>query len=157
MGAGAWRLDFVKQLLPRVETVDYSTLQSGESVTLVLKEMIGDGQGPDMALECAAGEYAKGWAYYIEIMLGAETDTSEILNEMLTSVRNFGRWTNHFNLGSLMQRGVRLIGNGQAPVQKYWEHLLSLIESGTLDPLRMISTRVKLEDLDLVYSMYDER
>ncbi|KLJ08267.1 oxidoreductase [Blastomyces silverae] len=165
-GAGAWRLDFVKGKLPRVETVDYSTLQSGESVTSVLKEMVGDGQGPDVALECAAGEYAKGWAHYIEIMLGAETDTSEILNEMVTSVRNFGRcgitgvyvgYTNHFNIGSLMQRGVRLIGNGQAPVQKYWEHLLSLIESGTLDPLRMVSTRVKLEDLDLVYRMYDER
>lgn len=90
-GAGAWRLGFVKEKLPRVETVDFSTLRSGESVTSVLKEMVRGGQGPDVALECAAGEYAKGWAHYIEIILGAETDTSEILNEMVTSVRNFGR------------------------------------------------------------------
>ncbi|PGH12977.1 hypothetical protein AJ79_03950 [Helicocarpus griseus UAMH5409] len=165
-GAGAWRLDFVKKKLPKVETVDYSKLESGKSVTKVLKEMTEGRRGPDVALECAAGEYAKGWAHYLEIMLGAETDTSEILNEMITSVRNFGKcgitgvyvgFTNHFNIGSLMQRGVRLIGNGQAPVQKYWEHLLSMIENGKLEPLHMVSHRVKLEDADLLYRLYDER
>ncbi|EDN02712.1 hypothetical protein HCAG_00576 [Histoplasma mississippiense (nom. inval.)] len=154
-GAGAWRLGFVKEKLPRVETVDFSTLRSGESVTSVLKEMVRGGQGPDVALECAAGEYAKGWAHYIEIILGAETDTSEILNEMVTSVRNFGRCgITGIYVG---YRGVRLIGNGQAPIQKYWEHLLSLVKSGELDPLQMVSTRVKLEDLDLLYRMCDER
>ena len=50
-----------------------------------------DGRGPDVALECVAGEYPKGWAHYFEIMLGFETDSSEIVNEMITSVRNFGR------------------------------------------------------------------
>jgi threonine dehydrogenase-like Zn-dependent dehydrogenase len=34
---------------------------------------------------------AEGWAHYFEILLGAETDTSEIINEMITSVKNFGR------------------------------------------------------------------
>ncbi len=50
-----------------------------------------------------------------------------------------------------MQRGVRLIGNGQAPVHKYWEHLLQQIQSGDLDPLQMLSHRVRIEDLDKVY------
>lgn len=48
-------------------------------------------RGPDVALECVAGEYAKGWAHYFELILGMETDTSEIVNEMITSVKNFGR------------------------------------------------------------------
>jgi len=39
--------------------------------------------GVDVALECAAGEYAKGIAHKIEIAIGLETDTSEILNEMM--------------------------------------------------------------------------
>lgn len=85
-----WRLDYVKQKFPKVETLDYSKLAKGESVTSKLKEMV-DGRGPDVALECVAGEYAKGWAHYFEMMLGMETDTSEIVNEMITSVRNFGR------------------------------------------------------------------
>lgn len=85
-----WRLDWMKEKYPKVETLDYSSLKKGESVTSRLKEMV-DGRGPDVALECVAGEYAKGWAHYFEMMLGMETDTSEIVNEMITSVRNFGR------------------------------------------------------------------
>lgn len=53
-----------------------------------------------------------------------------------------------------MQRGVRLIGNGQAPVLKYWEDLLQMIIKGELDPLQMVSHRVKLEDLATVYDKF---
>jgi threonine dehydrogenase-like Zn-dependent dehydrogenase len=84
-----WRLDFVKEKIPEVETLDYSKLPRGTSVTAKLHEMVP--RGPDVALECVAGEYAKGWAHYFELLLGFETDTSEILNEMITSVKNYGR------------------------------------------------------------------
>lgn len=89
-GHGAWRLDYIKKKFPKMETVDYSKLPKGESVTSTLKKMVEHG-GPDVALECVAGEYAKGWAHYFEMLIGAETDTSEILNEMITSVKSFGR------------------------------------------------------------------
>lgn len=56
-----------------------------------------------------------------------------------------------------MQRGIRLIGNGQAPVHKYWEMLLEKIEKGELDPLKMVTHRVRLEDLDKVYYQFDKR
>lgn len=85
-----WRLEYVKSKIPKVELLDYSTLPRGTSVTSRLKELV-DGRGPDVALECVAGEYAKGWAHYFELLLGMETDTSEIVNEMITSVRNYGR------------------------------------------------------------------
>jgi len=84
-----WRLEYVKSKYPKVELLDYSTLLRGTSVSDKLKEMVP--RGPDVALECVAGEYAKGWAHYFELMLGMETDTSEIVNEMITSVRNYGR------------------------------------------------------------------
>jgi threonine dehydrogenase-like Zn-dependent dehydrogenase len=160
-----WRLDYIKERYPKAETLDYSKLPRGESVTSKLKEMV-DGRGPDVALECAAGEYAKGWAHYFELMLGMETDTSELINEMITSVRNFGRcgvtgvyvgFTNHFNIGSLMERGIRLIGNGQAPVHLYWEKLLKMIEEGKIDPLKMVSHRVRVEDMDKLYYKFDKR
>lgn len=85
-----WRLKWMKEKYPNVETLDYSALPKGESVTTALKKMVPD-DGPDVALECAAGEYAKGWAHYFELLLGFETDTSELVNEMITSVKNFGR------------------------------------------------------------------
>jgi threonine dehydrogenase-like Zn-dependent dehydrogenase len=162
-GPAAWRLDFVKGKIPKVETLNFTDL-GGESVTSALKKM--EHGGPDVALECVAGEYAKGWAHYFELMLGAETDTSEILNEMITSVKNFGRcgvtgvyvgYTNHFNIGSLMERGIRLIGNGQAPVHKYWEELLKKIEDGSLNPLNMVTHRVSIDQMDKLYMQYDKR
>ncbi|MCJ1283376.1 hypothetical protein MMC26_002704 [Xylographa opegraphella] len=163
-GPGAWRLDFVKEKIPKIETLNFSTLPKGQSVTSMLKEM--EHGGPDVALECVAGEYAKGWAHYFEMLLGAETDTSEILNEMITSVKNFGRcgitgvyvgYTNHFNIGSLMERGIRFIGNGQAPVHLYWEKLLSMIQEGKTDPLMMLSHRVDVSELDTVYDIFNKR
>jgi len=163
-GPAAWRLDFVKEKLPKIETLNFSTLPKGQSVTSMLKEM--EHGGPDVALECVAGEYAKGWAHYFEMLLGAETDTSEILNEMITSVKSYGRcgitgvyvgYTNHFNIGSLMERGVRLIGNGQAPVHLYWEKLLSMIQEGKTDPLMMLSHRVDVSELDTVYDIFNKR
>ncbi|MCJ1403062.1 hypothetical protein MMC11_006285 [Xylographa trunciseda] len=163
-GPAAWRLDFVKEKIPKIETLNFSTLPKGQSVTSMLKEM--EHGGPDVALECVAGEYAKGWAHYFEMLLGAETDTSEILNEMITSVKSFGRcgitgvyvgYTNHFNIGSLMERGVRLIGNGQAPVHLYWEKLLSMIQEGKTDPLMMLSHRVDVSELDTVYDIFNKR
>jgi threonine dehydrogenase-like Zn-dependent dehydrogenase len=163
-GPGAWRLEYVKSKIPKVETLDFTNLPKGESVTSQLKKM--EHGGPDVALECVAGEYPKGWAHYFEIMLGMETDSSEIINEMITSVKAFGRcgvtgvyagFTNHFNIGSLMERGVRLIGNGQAPVHYYWEDLLKKIQDGTIEPLKMVSHRVMLEELEEVYKRYDAR
>ncbi|KAF2839277.1 alcohol dehydrogenase [Patellaria atrata CBS 101060] len=160
-----WRLDYIKEKYPKAETLDYSKLPRGESVTSKLKEMV-DGRGPDVAIECVAGEYAKGWAHYFEILLGFETDTSEIVNEMITSVRNFGRcgitgvyvgFTNHFNIGSLMERGIRLIGNGQAPVHLYWENLLKMIQEGKIDPLKMVSHRVRIDDLEKVYEKFEKK
>ncbi|KNG88718.1 alcohol dehydrogenase [Aspergillus nomiae NRRL 13137] len=163
-GEGAWRLDFVKSKIPKLETIDFSNLPRGESITSQLKKIVPG--GPDVALECAAGEYAKGWAHYFEMLLGMETDTSEILNEMITAVRPFGRigitgvyagYTNHFNIGALMQTGIRFIGNGQAPVQKYWEHLLELIRRQEINPLDMVTHRVPLENMPELYAAFERR
>lgn len=167
------RLSLLKSKWPaehqsKLELVDYKNLSFGvtnkPTVVSRLKELCG-GRGPDVALECAAGEYPKGWMHWLEMAVGAETDTSEIVNEMIEGVRNYGRcgitgvyvgYTNHFNIGSLMERGIRLIGNGQAPVHKYWEELLQQIQSGKLDPLQMLSHRIVLDDLDKVYYKFEK-
>jgi threonine dehydrogenase-like Zn-dependent dehydrogenase len=56
-----------------------------------------------------------------------------------------------------MERGIRLIGNGQAPVHKYWEELLKMIEEGKIDPLRMVSHRVRIDDIDKVYYKFEKK
>lgn len=160
-----WRLDWMKERYPKVETLDYSQLKGTKAVVSKLKEMV-DGHGPDVALECVAGEYPKGWFHTAQIALGLETDTSEILNEMIESVKNYGRvgitgvyvgYTNNLNIGSLMERGIRFIGNGQAPVQFYWEDLLKRIQKGEIDPMKMVSHRVRVDQLDKVYDKFEKK
>lgn len=89
-----------------------------------------------------------------------ETDVPETPNEMIFLVRKFGRvgligvyagYTNHFAIGALMEKGVRFIGNGQAPVHLYWEEILEeYIIPGRFDPTFMITHRVDLEDFPAV-------
>lgn len=56
-----------------------------------------------------------------------------------------------------MERGIRLIGNGQAPVHMYWEKLLEMIQKGEIDPLKMVTHRVDVKDLDKVYYEFEKK
>ena len=56
-----------------------------------------------------------------------------------------------------METGIRLHGNGQAPVQKYWEDLLKYIQQGKIHPLHMVTHRFKLEDMETVYDLFNKR
>lgn len=56
-----------------------------------------------------------------------------------------------------MERGIRLIGNGQAPVHLYWEKLLGMIQEGTIDPYAMLSHRVDVAEMDAVYDIFNKR
>lgn len=90
-----WRLDYFKEKLskdhPNVQ-IDLVNFSEHKNVVARIHELTQPGTqglpktrpaGLDVALECAAGEYAKGWAHKLEIAAGLETDTSEILNEMM--------------------------------------------------------------------------
>ncbi|GAA5995131.1 uncharacterized protein JCM10292_004554 [Rhodotorula paludigena] len=175
-----WRLDFFKEKLskehPNVK-VDLVNFEKDKNVVKKVQELTAPGQdgrpatrpaGLDVALECAAGEYAKSFIHKLEILTGLETDTSEILNEMIESTIGFGRvgvtgvyaaYTNHFNIGSMMQRGVSLIGNGQAPTHKYMQRILDdYIKPGKVKPRELFVThRVSIDDIEKVYYQMRER
>jgi threonine dehydrogenase-like Zn-dependent dehydrogenase len=113
------------------------------------------------------GEFSKGYLHAFEMAVGLETDTSEILNEIISCVRPYGRigitgvyagYTNHFNIGAIMETGIRLIGNGQAPVKKYWEEILhEYIIPGKIDPLMMVTHRIDLSEMAELYTKFDKR
>jgi hypothetical protein len=86
------------------------------------------------------------------------------------------RYTNHFNIGALMEKGVRFIGNGQAPgtsphpffslisnqvnwylVHLYWEEIMEYLKDGTFDTKFLVTHRVKLEDFPELYNAFDKR
>lgn len=46
---------------------------------------------------------------------------------------------------------------GQCPVQKYWHHLLQLVERGKLDPSRVITHHMPLNEAPKGYHIFNEK
>lgn len=52
---------------------------------------------------------------------------------------------------------MRFIGNGQAPVHKYWEQIMGYLQDGTFDTRFLVTHRVGLEDFPALYAAFDKR
>lgn len=74
-----------------------------------------------------------------------------------TDTQVYSGFTNHFNIGALMEKGVRFIGNGQAPVHLYWEEIMEYLQNGTFDTRFLVTHRVGIEDFPALYKAFDER
>ncbi|KAJ7314492.1 GroES-like protein [Mycena albidolilacea] len=144
-----------------VETIDFSKYSD---VVKRIQELVPGGL--DVAIDCGTFHEPKTLLHKVEKTLMLETDVSEIVNEMIESTKKMGTcgiiaayagYTNHFNIGALMEKGIRLIGHGQAPVHKYWRDLLALVESGELDPTFIVTHRVSLDDFPDLYASFDKR
>ncbi|KAF5365880.1 hypothetical protein D9757_011044 [Collybiopsis confluens] len=145
-----------------IEIIDFSRYSD---VTKRIYELCP--RGLDVALDCGSFHEPKTMMHKIQKTLMLETDVPETINEMIVSVRKGGRcgiiaayagYANNVNIGALMEKGVRLIGNGQAPVHKYWEEILNeYIIPGKFDPTFMITHRVSIDDFSKLYSAFDKR
>ena len=123
-------------------------------------------EGINCYIDAAAFRYTKGALNTFERAVGLETDSSEIVNEMLQAVRKFGHIalvadyagaTNGFLIGALMEKGITLRGTGQAPVQMYWHQLLEKVEDGSFDPTIILSHRFALDDFAKLYDAFDRK
>ncbi|KAH7082831.1 chaperonin 10-like protein [Paraphoma chrysanthemicola] len=158
-----WRTDYARLILPGLETINFNALDK-QTVPAKIHEMVPG--GVDVCIEASGGEYAKSLSHKLELASGMEQDTSEIVNECIYSVRKFGTvgmiadyvgFTNHFNIGAVMERGIRFIGCGQCPVQKYWDELLPMIQNNEVNPLSMVTHRIGMEDLAKAYYLQESR
>lgn len=118
--------------------------------------------GVDASIEAAGFEYSTTMKHKIERAVGLETDTSDILTEMITATRKNGRvsligvysgTTNHFPIGALMEKGLTMNG-GQSPTQKYWKMALEKIRKGELDPTFIITHKMPLTEAANLYGKF---
>jgi len=145
-----------------VDTVDFSIFSN---VAKRIKVLVPDGL--DVAIDAATFHEPKTVIHKISKALSLETDVSETLNETFLAVKKMGRvgiiaayagYTNGLNIGAVMEKGIRLIGNGQAPVHLYWNEILKdYIIPGKFDPTFMVTHRVPLEDMAKLYQVFDKR
>ncbi|RSH87076.1 hypothetical protein EHS25_003565 [Saitozyma podzolica] len=155
------RLALASKASSKVEVVDFKQVD----VKKHIHER--EPQGLDVGIDCTTFHEPKSLLHKIQKAVMLETDVCETPNEAIWLSRKFGRvgligvyaaFTNGFNIGAVMEKGVRFIGNGQAPVHLYWEELLNdYILPGKFDPRFMISHRVDIEDFEELYRAFDKR
>lgn len=123
-------------------------------------------EGLDRAIDCGGFRYAKSTLHKIERAIGLETDSPEVINEALRAVKKFGTigiiadyaaYCNHFLIGALMEKGIRLVGCGQAYIQRHWATCLGHIEKGEVDPTVVLTNRFDLDSVPEVYRKFDKK
>eukprot|EP00897_Mesotaenium_endlicherianum_P008671 jgi/Mesen1/7832/ME000417S07141 len=159
----AYRLEHAQLKLGasnKLTTIDFSK----KSTVDQLKEVAGP-HGVDVGIEAVGFHYAKSITHKVEMAIMAETDPSEILNEIITCTRKAGRigivgvyagYCNHFNIGAFMEKGLSMRA-GQTPVQKYWHTLMDLVSSGKLDPSIVITHELPLEEAPHAYAIFNDK
>ncbi|KAL0482648.1 hypothetical protein AKO1_014363 [Acrasis kona] len=161
-------IDNVPDRLERAKRLGAETINFDEKDTVEALQELAPG-GIHRAIDCAAFRYAKTLLHKVERAVGLETDQSEIVNECIKTVRKFGTivliadyagYCNHFNIGAVMEKGIRLVGGGQAPVQMHWKKILhEFIQTGKLDPAFdvVVSHRFQIEDIPKIYHYFDRK
>jgi threonine dehydrogenase-like Zn-dependent dehydrogenase len=150
--------------LSKAETINYAE----ESVLEALKSMTG-GRGPDACID-AVGMEAHGFGMLgvydrIKQAMMSETDRPIALREALMACRNggvvsipgvYGGFLDKIPFGSIMNRSLT-IKTGQTHVQRYMQPLLERIQRGEIDPPRIITHRLALDDAPMAYRMFRDK
>lgn len=137
-------------------------------VLAALRDMTG-GQGPDACID-AVGLEAHGTtidARYdrVKTSMYMATDRVHALREAISACRKggtvsipgvYGGWLDKFPLGAAFAKGLTL-KMGQTHMHKYMPLLLERIERGEIDPGFVITHRVGLDDVPLMYETFREK
>lgn len=169
MGAGRviavdhvdYRLAFARQY-NNVETVNWREV---DDIVAYLKEITG-GMGPDICID-AVGLEADGSALHTFLgrALMMQAGAATVLGWAIDAVRKGGNvsvvgvygppW-NLVPIGTAMNKNLTL-RMGQCNVKRYMPHLLEHIREGRVDPSRVISHRMPLDQAPLAYEMFAEK
>ncbi|MGN6245018.1 MAG: zinc-dependent alcohol dehydrogenase [Motilibacteraceae bacterium] len=147
------------------ETVNYEEVD----VRSVLLDLTG-GRGPDKCIDAVGLEGTHG-AMHIDAYdrtkqaMRSETGRPFALRQAITSCKSggvvsvigvYGGMIDKFPAGSWMNRSITL-RTGQCHVQRYLRPLLERIQRGEIDPTRIITHRMRLEDAPKGYEIFKHK
>lgn len=169
MGAGRvivvdhieYRLDFVRQYA-QCEVVDFRRV--GDMATHIKK--MTDWLGADVCIDCVGCEAAGNamqqlTGRYLKLQAGAAT----VLHWAINSVRKggtvsivgvYGPTFNAVPIGNAINKGLTLRMN-QASVKRHLPRLIEHIRAGRLEPRRIITHRVPLEEVADAYHLFSSK
>ncbi|HET9631321.1 MAG TPA: zinc-dependent alcohol dehydrogenase [Terrabacter sp.] len=128
------------------------------------------GRGPDKCIDAVGLEATHGASHLnaydrAKQAVRLETDRPHALRQAIVACRSggtvsvigvYGGFIDKFPVGSWMNRSITL-RTGQAHVHRYLEPLLRRIEAGEIDPTRIITHRMSLEDAPRGYELFKEK
>ena len=128
------------------------------------------GRGPDKCIDAVGLEATHGASHLsaydrAKQAVRLETDRPHALRQAILACRSggtvsvigvYGGFIDKFPVGSWMNRSITL-RTGQAHVHRYLEPLLRRIEAGDIDPTRIITHRMSLEDAPRGYELFKEK
>jgi threonine dehydrogenase-like Zn-dependent dehydrogenase len=150
--------------LAEADTIDYEEVD----VLPALREMTG-GLGPDACIDAvgmeAHGHGLVGGYDQLKHTMRMQTDRITALREAILACRSggtvsipgvYGGYVDKFPLGSAMNRSLT-IRTGQTHVHRYMKPLLDRIEKGEIDPSRVITHRMTLDDAPRGYALFHRK
>jgi threonine dehydrogenase-like Zn-dependent dehydrogenase len=147
-------------------TVNYS----GEDVSVLtaVRDLTG-GMGPDACIDAVGLEAhsndLQGLYDKLKVALLQETDRPSVLRQAILAVRKggtlsipgvYGGFLDKIPFGAAFGKGI-LMKMGQTHMHKYMKPLLEKIEQGRIDPSRIISHRITLDQAPEMYKVWRDK
>jgi threonine dehydrogenase-like Zn-dependent dehydrogenase len=134
-----------------------------------LLELTG-GRGPDKCIDAVGMEAAHGSGHInaydrVKQAVRSETERPHAVRQAIISCRSggivsvigaYGGFADKFPLGAFMNKALTL-RTGQCPVHRYMSPLLGRIERGEIDPTRIITHRLPLEEAPRGYEIFKNK
>jgi threonine dehydrogenase-like Zn-dependent dehydrogenase len=147
-------------------TVDYS--DEDVSVLTALKDLTG-GVGPDKCIDAVGMEAhsadLQGIYDRIKVAFMMETDRPGVLRQAILAIRKggtlsvpgvYGGLLDKVPFGAAFNKGI-IMKMGQTHMQKYMKPLLEKVEQGKIDPSRIISHRITLDQAPEMYKVWRDK
>jgi hypothetical protein len=105
--------------------------------------------------------FPKSFLSWLELKVGAQTDSCDVVREMIIAARKGGRLaligdyfanTNGYPIGAFMEKALTQTG-GQLYCQRYWKQLLQRIVEGKLDATWEFTHKFNLQDIPQAYDV----
>jgi threonine dehydrogenase-like Zn-dependent dehydrogenase len=143
---------------------------SGEDVSVLtaLKDLTG-GMGPDACIDAVGLEAhsadLQGLYDRVKVALMQETDRPSVLRQAILAVRKggtvsipgvYGGFLDKVPFGAAFGKGITM-KMGQTHMHRYMKPLLEKIEQGRIDPSRVISHRITLDQAPEMYKVWRDK
>jgi threonine dehydrogenase-like Zn-dependent dehydrogenase len=156
-----YRLDFARQFA-QCETLDFRTV---DDMAIHIKKMT-DGLGADVCIDCVGCEAAGSTLQRLTgVKLKMQAGAATVLHWAINSVRKggvvsivgvYGPTFNAVPIGNAINKGLTLRMN-QASVKRHLPRLIEHIQAGRIEPHRVITHRMPLEEVADAYHLFSSK